>query len=131
MQNNPEYPPQYAQPQSGQPQYAQMPPSKPLPPADPEEITDKEVSRVKIFLVIQVLFLLMSTLTGGFQFKVWSMLDTALMIQSIGISGLIVVLETRQTRKLAFKAAIILYILAIIDMGINVLLSGVVGWRTQ
>jgi len=31
--------------------------------------------------------------TGGFNFKLWSMLDTALMIQSIGVTALVVVLE--------------------------------------
>ena len=94
-----------------------------------EEITDREVTRVKVFLGIQILFHGLSVLTGGFNFKLWSMLDTALMIQSIGISGLIVVLETKGARRLAFKAAVILYVLAIFDMGINVLVSGVVGWR--
>lgn len=104
-------------------------PHPPVAEIDPNEITDREVSRVKVFLVIQVLFLLLSAVTGGFNFKLWSMLDTALMIQSIGISGLIVVLETKYTRKLAFKAAVILYILSVVDMGINVLASGVVGWQ--
>ena len=33
-------------------------------------------------------------------------------------------------RRLAFKAAVVLYLLALLDMGINVLISGVVGWRT-
>ncbi len=107
-----------------------LPPQKSPLSIDTEEISDKEVGRVKLFLFIQVSFLCLSILTGGFQFKAWSMLDTALMIQSIGISGLIVVLDTRQSRRIAFKVAIVLYILAIVDMGINVVLSGVVGWRT-
>ena len=34
-----------------------------------------EVARIKIFLGIQVGFLLLSVVTGGFQFKLWSMLD--------------------------------------------------------
>jgi len=95
-----------------------------------EEVTSREIERMKIFLVIQVLFLLLSGITGGFHFKLWSMLDTALMIQSIGISVLTVVLDTRYYRKLAFKVSVILYILSLIDMGINVLLSGVAGWRS-
>ena len=92
-------------------------------------ITD-EVTRVKLFLGIQAFFLLLSVFTGGFQFKLWSMLDTALMIQSIGVTSLVLVLEEARLRRLAFKAAIILYLLGVLDMGINVLVSGVVGWRT-
>ena len=89
-----------------------------------------ELTRVKIFLGIQALFLVVSVFTGGFNFKLWSMLDTALMIQSIGVTALVVVLEEAKHRRLAFRAAIILYLLAVLDMGINVLISGVVGWRT-
>ena len=88
-----------------------------------------EVARVKIFLGIQAFFLVVSVFTGGFHFELWSMLDTALMIQSIGVTALVLVLEEAKLRRLAFKAAIVLYLLAIIDMGINVLISGVVGWK--
>ena len=88
-----------------------------------------ELTRVKIFLGIQALFLGVSVFTGGFNFKLWSMLDTALMIQSIGVTALVVVLEEARHRRLAFRVAIILYLLAVLDMGINVLISGVVGWR--
>jgi len=88
-----------------------------------------EVTRVKIFLGIQAFFLVLSVFTGGFQFKLWSMLDTALLIQSIGVTGLVVVLEGQKLRRLAFNAAIILYLLGLLDMGINVLVSGVVGWK--
>jgi hypothetical protein len=52
------------------------------------------------------------------------------MIQSIGVTALVVVLEEAQHRRLAFKVAIILYLLAVLDMGINVCISGVVGWKT-
>ena len=89
-----------------------------------------ELTRVKIFLGIQLLFLGVSVFTGGFNFKLWSMLDTALMIQSIGVTALVVVLEEARHRRLAFRAAIILYLLAILDMGVNVLISGVVGWKS-
>jgi hypothetical protein len=85
---------------------------------------------VKLFIGIQGLFLAVSIFTGGFHFKVWSMLDTALLIQSIGVTGLVVVLEEVRLRRLAFKVAIILYLLGLVDMGINVLISGVVGWRS-
>ena len=89
-----------------------------------------EFTRVKIFLGIQAFFLAVSVFTGGFNFKLWSMLDTALMIQSIGITALVVVLEDARQRRLAFKAAILIYLLAVLDMGINVCVSGVVGWKT-
>lgn len=88
-----------------------------------------ELTRVKIFLGIQAFFLVVSVFTGGFNFKLWSMLDTALMIQSIGITALVVVLEEARHRRLAFRVAILLYLLAVLDMGINVCVSGVVGWR--
>jgi hypothetical protein len=52
-----------------------------------------ELTRVKIFLGIQAFFLVVSVFTGGFNFKLWSMLDTALMIQSIGVTALVVVLD--------------------------------------
>ena len=95
----------------------------------PEAPVVDEVARVKIFLGIQAFFLVLSVFTGGFQFKLWSMLDSALMIQSIGVTGLVLVLEGPKLRRLAFNTAIILYLLGLLDMGINVLISGVVGWK--
>ena len=95
----------------------------------PEAPAVDEMMRVKIFLGIQGFFLVVSIFTGGFQFKLWSMLDTALMIQSIGVTSLVLVLEEEKLRKLAFRTAIIVYLLALLDMGVNVLVSGVVGWR--
>ncbi len=88
-----------------------------------------ELTRVKLFLGIQAFFLVVSVFTGGFNFKLWSMLDTALMIQSIGVTALVVVLEEARQRRLAFRVAIVLYLLAVLDMGINVCVSGVVGWK--
>jgi hypothetical protein len=105
-----------------------VPPVVEEPPTQPA-ITD-ELTRVKIFLGIQAFFLVVSVFTGGFNFKLWSMLDTALMIQSIGVTALVVVLDEARQRKMAFKVAIILYLLAVLDMGINVCISGVVGWKT-
>jgi hypothetical protein len=99
-------------------------------PPTPRPFIPDELTRVKIFLGIQAFFLVISVFTGGFNFKLWSMLDTALMIQSIGVTALVVVLEEPKLRRLAFRVAIILYLLAVLDMGINVLISGVVGWRT-
>jgi hypothetical protein len=96
----------------------------------PDSPVTDEVTRVKLFLGIQAFFLLLSVFTGGFQFKLWSMLDTALMIQSIGVTSLVLVLEEAKLRRLAFRSAIILYLLGLLDMGINVLVSGVVGWRS-
>ena len=104
------------------------PPVAPEPP--PQPVVTDELTRVKIFLGIQAFFLVVSVFTGGFNFKLWSMLDTALMIQSIGVTALVVVLEEARHRRLAFKVAIVLYLLAVLDMGINVCISGVVGWKT-
>ena len=95
----------------------------------PETTVVDELTRVKIFLAIQAFFLAVSVFTGGFNFKLWSMLDTALMIQSIGVTALVVVLEEARHRRLAFRVAIVLYLLAVLDMGINVCVSGVVGWK--
>jgi hypothetical protein len=92
--------------------------------------TADEVTRVKLFLGIQAVFLVLSVFTGGFQFKLWSMLDSALLIQSIGVTSLVLVLEEAKLRRLAFKAAILLCLLGVLDMGINVLVSGVVGWHS-
>jgi hypothetical protein len=89
-----------------------------------------EITRVKLFLGIQAFFLMLSVFAGGFQFKLWSMLDSALLIQSIGVTSLVVVLEEAKLRRLAFKVAILLYLLGVLDMGVNVLVSGVVGWRS-
>jgi hypothetical protein len=95
----------------------------------PQPPVADELTRVKIFLGIQAFFLVVSVFTGGFNFKLWSMLDTALMIQSIGVTALVVVLEEARHRRLAFKVAIVLYLLAVVDMGVNVCVSGVVGWK--
>ncbi len=97
--------------------------------SNPSPVAD-ELTRVKMFMGIQAFFLVVSVFTGGFNFKLWSMLDTALMIQSIGVTALVVVLEDARHRRLAFRAAIILYLLAVVDMGINVCVSGVVGWKS-
>jgi hypothetical protein len=94
-------------------------------PDDPR-IVD-EVTRVKLFLGIQACVLVLSVFTGAFQFKLWSMLDSALLIQSIGVTSLVLVLEEAKLRRLAFKVAILLYLLGVLDMGVNALVSGVVG----
>ena len=88
-----------------------------------------EIAGTKIFVGIQIGFLLLSVFTGGFQFKLWSMLDSALLIQSIGVTALVFVLDEEKLRRLAFRVAVVLYLLGILDMGINVLISGVVGWQ--
>jgi hypothetical protein len=45
------------------------------------------------------------------------------------VTGLVLVLEEARLRRFAFRVAVILYLLGILDMGINVLISGVVGWK--
>ena len=99
-------------------------PEKPAPPFR------DELARVKMFVGIQVAFLALSVFTGGFNFKLWLMLDSALLIQSIGVTALVLVLDEDKLRRLAFRTAVVLYLLGLLDMGINVLISGVVGWQT-
>jgi hypothetical protein len=101
-----------------------------VPPEKPATPVGDEVARVKLFLGIQLFFLAVSVFTGGFNFKLWSMLDSALLIQSIGVTSLVLVLDEGRQRRLAFKTAVIIYLLALLDMGINVLVSGVVGWKS-
>src|ERR1022692_5328524 len=109
-------------------QQTPAPPVLDQPPAQPVFVD--ELTRVKIFLGIQAFFLVISVFTGGFNFKLWSMLDTALMIQSIGVTALVVVLEEARHCRLAFKVAIVTYLLVVLDQGVNVCVSGVVGWKT-
>ena len=87
-----------------------------------------EMQRYQIFVGIQMFFLIVSLITGGFNFKVWSMLDTSILIISIGVTGLLFVLDDTKLRQTIFYAAIILYLLAVVDMAINILISGAVGW---
>lgn len=87
-----------------------------------------EMQRYQIFVGIQVFFLVISLITGGFNFKVWSMLDTSILIVSIGVTGLLFILDNTKLRQTIFYAAIILYLLAVVDMAINILISGAVGW---
>lgn len=88
-----------------------------------------ESSRVRGFLVAQILFLAISPLAGGFRFASWSMLDTALLIGSLGVTALVPALEHSRERRWAMRGAIALYLLAIADMCVNVVISGRVGWR--
>ena len=108
-----------------------QPPNIPIttPAPNSESPVADELTRVKIFIGIQVAFLGLSVFTGGFNYKLWSMLDSAFLIQSIGVTALVVVLDEARLRRLAFRTAIILYLLGVLDMGINVLVSGVVGWH--
>jgi nitrate reductase NapE component len=88
-----------------------------------------EMQRYQIFVGIQIFFLVISLITGGFNFKVWSMLDSAILIVSIGVTGLLFVLDETSLRKTIFYTSIVLYLLAVVDMAINILISGAVGWR--
>ena len=106
------------------------------PSTDPFEPTSlvtgmssSEVARTVIFLGIQVGFLIASPFAGGFHNKVWSMLDSAILISSIGITGLLFVLDSKQARRFVFKVVVILYVCAVVDMSINVALTGWFGWQ--
>ena len=90
--------------------------------------TMSDAERVKLFLTIEMVFLFISFFTGGFHFALWSMMDTALMIQAIGVTALVVVLDQEWMRVLAFRVAVLLYLSSITAMGVAVLISGVVGW---
>ena len=81
--------------------------------------------------MIQAGFLVISPLTGGFNMQIWSMLDSAILVLSIGITGLVPVMESASSRRWAFRAGILLYVLAIIDMSLNIVLSGVFGWKSS
>jgi hypothetical protein len=91
-------------------------------------VTKAEMQRHQIFVGIQIFFLVVSLITGGFNFKMWSMLDSAILIVSIGVTGLLFVLEDTKLRKAIFYIAIVLYLLAVLDMAANILISGSVGW---
>ena len=93
-----------------------------------DEIGERERNRIMTFIAIQVFFLAISPLTGGFNYKVWSMIDSSLLVLSIGITGLTLVLESKRARDVAFRAAVVLYVLAVLDMSVNILVSGWTGW---
>ena len=93
-----------------------------------EEMAEAERNRVLIFILIQVFFLLLSPFAGGFNYKVWSMLDSSILVISIGLTGLMFVLGARRGRDLVFKAAVALYVLGVLDISLNILLSGWIGW---
>ena len=94
----------------------------------PSSPTMSDEARVKLFIAIQILFLILTPFCGWFHFSLWSMMDTALMIQAIGITALVVVLDREWMRVLAFRVAILFYLSALTAMGVAVLVSGVVGW---
>jgi hypothetical protein len=91
-------------------------------------MSEGERGRVMIFLAIQVFFLAVSPIAGGFHYKLWSMLDSAILVVSIGLTGLLFVLESRRARKRLFALAILLYVLGVIDISVNILISGITGW---
>lgn len=92
------------------------------------EMTESERNRILIFVGIQILFLVISPLAGGFHYKIWSMLDSSILVVSIGLTGLIFVAGSPKTRALLFKVAVGLYVLGVLDVAVNILLSGWLGW---
>lgn len=95
----------------------------------PQEPSPYELGRFKTFLTIQVLFLLGSPLAGGFRFKPWSLLDSAILVLAIGLSGLAYVLETPKGRRTILNIAMWVYLIGVLDMAVNILLSGIFGWK--
>lgn len=109
---------------------APRPPAKAkTSPSGPDEASKSELARFRAFIFIQFLFLGASPLTGGFHYSFWSMMDTALLVLSIGLSALTFVIETGDGRRLVFRTAAIIYVIGVIDMAVNILLSGIVGWK--
>lgn len=107
--------------------------TNPTPPAGeklphPSGMTQSEVQRYQTFVWIQMFFLGVSLFAGGFNFTVWSMLDTSILVVSIGMAGLLFVIDEALLRRKVFYTTVILYLLAVLDMAINILVSGSVGW---
>lgn len=96
---------------------------------DPTQpVSRSEFQRYQIFVGIQIFFLAVSLITGGFNFTVWSMLDSSILIVSIGVSALLFVMDATNFRKKIFNVSVILYLLGVLDMAVNILISGSVGW---
>jgi hypothetical protein len=91
-------------------------------------LTKLEIVRTTFFLGMQILCLIFSPLAGGFNRTVWSMLDSALLVLAIGVTSLIYVIDSPNFRRTALYAAIAIYVLAIVDMSVNILITGLVGW---
>lgn len=91
-------------------------------------LTKLEVTRATVLLAMQVLSLMFSPLAGGFHRTTWSMLDSALLVLAIGVTSLIYVIDSAYYRRIALYTAIAFYMLAIVDMSINILLTGWLGW---
>jgi hypothetical protein len=91
-------------------------------------LTKLEVTRATVLLGMEILCLIFSPLAGGFHRKTWSMLDSALLVLAIGVTSLIYVVDSPNHRRTALYTAIALYMLAIIDMSVNILITGWLGW---
>lgn len=91
-------------------------------------LTRAEVTRTTVLLGMELFFLMMSPLSGGFNNKVWSILDSAILVLAIGVTSLIYILESPEYRRIALYTAMTLYILGIIDMSLNILITGWIGW---
>ena len=91
-------------------------------------LTKLEITRTTFFLGMQILCLVFSPLAGGFNRTVWSMLDSAILVLAIGVTSLIYVIDSSNYRRSALYTAIVLYMLAIVDMSANILITGWVGW---
>lgn len=94
-----------------------------------EGISLRDQARIKAFVITQVVFAFGSLLAGGIKGRPWSYLDTALLVLSLGITGLAFVLETRRACGMAMKVAVTLYLLGVVDMSFNILASGVLGLK--
>jgi hypothetical protein len=99
--------------------------------SEAQAIPEEQKSRMFAFAVVQVVFLAVSPLAGGFHYEMWSMLDSSILVLSLGLTGLAFVLIDTKVRKAAITAALVLYVLGVLDISINILLSGWIGWAEQ
>ncbi|MGB0951892.1 MAG: hypothetical protein ACPG31_01585 [Planctomycetota bacterium] len=97
--------------------------------SDQEDLTPFETRRIKAFVAAQVFFAFGSLLAGGLRGRPWSLLDTAILLLSIGLTGLAFVLETRNGRRRVMRVAATFYLFGVIDMAFNILASGVLGLK--
>lgn len=97
-------------------------------PPQPPAVPGPDSNRVFLFLLVQTGFLVLSPFAGGFHYKVWSMLDSALLIAAIGVTALALIFDDATTKKAVLRSGVFLYLLGVIDMSVNVLLSGWFGW---
>ena len=85
-------------------------------------------SRIRFLIRVQIAFPLVSLISGGFRFAWWSILDSALFLVALGALGLAPVFD-EVARARIIRLSVALYLAGVLDTALNVVLSGVYGWR--